>query len=492
MRTFDNMGAFTKVDKHMQFRKAVYGLCWFHAILIERKKFKTLGWNVSYDFNDSDYSVCEDNIAYYMGRFKDGKPIEGYERKAPIPWQALQFLIAEANYGGRITDDRDRRLIKVYAKEIFHDGLIAIDKWKPPGTDEFNYGYPFDEANVKQDPEELFVPRLFFEEILNKMETFDQPAAFGQHINAEITSQILDSNELLESILSLQPQKVSSDGESREAKVLKLISDLAENIPQSVDVGAVKYKLRNDDNPLNVVLVQELQRYNILLNVLRASLEQLEKGIKGLVLISPELEAVLSSLFENKVPKSWSFAYFSLKGLATWMRDLSERYAFLSNWAIKTMPHCFWIGAFTYPTGFTTSLLQRYSRRGGAPSIDKLEFDFIPIGKQVKDITEPAKDGSYITGLYLEGAKWNFEKMCLMEPEVMELTVLMPVIQFKPIQKRVKPPQNVYECPCYYYPIRQGTVDKDSFMLKIDLKLGEQNADFCVKRGTALVMSLAA
>jgi dynein heavy chain len=71
----------------------------------------------------------------------------------------------------------------------------------------------------------------------------------------------------------LQPQKVSSDGESREAKVLKLISDLAENIPQSVDVGAVKYKLRNDDNPLNVVLVQELQRYNILLNVLRASLE---------------------------------------------------------------------------------------------------------------------------------------------------------------------------------------------------------------------------
>lgn len=89
MRTFDNMGVFTKVDKHMQFRKAVYGLCWFHAILIERKKFKTLGWNVSYDFNDSDYSVCEDNIALYMGRFKDGKPIDGYDRKAPIPWQAL-------------------------------------------------------------------------------------------------------------------------------------------------------------------------------------------------------------------------------------------------------------------------------------------------------------------------------------------------------------------------------------------------------------------
>ena len=104
-----------------------------------------------------------------------------------------------------------------------------------------------------------------------------------------------------------------------------MISDLSELIPIPVDVTALKYKLRNDDNPLNVVLVQELQRYAILLSVLRKTLEELEKGIKGLVLISPELEAVLTSLFENKVPKSWSFAYFSLKPLATWMRDLSER-----------------------------------------------------------------------------------------------------------------------------------------------------------------------
>lgn len=301
----------------------------------------------------------------------------------------------------------------------------------------------------------------------------------------------MDSNELLESILSLQPQKVSADGESREAKVLKQLSDLSDAIPTPVDIGALKFKLRQDDNPLTVVLVQELSRYNILLAVLKASLEQLEKGIKGLVLISPELEQVLGALFENKVPKSWSFAYFSLKPLAVWMRDLAERYAFFSQWAAKTAPHVFWIGAFTYPTGFTTSLLQRYSRRGGAPSIDKLEFDFIPITKLAKEVTEPPKDGSYISGLYLEGAKWNFEKMCLWEPDVMELTVLMPVIQFKPIQKRVKPPQNVYECPCYYYPIRQGTVDKDSFMIKIDLKLGDQPADHWVKRGTALVMSLA-
>jgi len=54
-------------------------------------------------------------------------------------------LIAEANYGGRITDDRDRRLIKVYAKEIFNKELVLAEKWKPPGTEELNYAYPADE-----------------------------------------------------------------------------------------------------------------------------------------------------------------------------------------------------------------------------------------------------------------------------------------------------------------------------------------------------------
>ena len=83
------------------------------------------------------------------------------------------------------------------------------------------------------------------------------------------------------------------------------------------------------------------------------------------------------------------------------------------------------------------------------------------------------------------------EKMHLMEPEVMELHVPMPVIHFKPIIKRTKPPTNVYESPVYYYPRRQGDVTKASYMMKIDLKLGtEQTAEHWIKRGTALLMSL--
>ena len=132
LRLYGQKSEFTVVDQDRNFRKAVFGLCWFHTVLIERKKFKSLGWNVSYAFNDSDYSVCEDLLAIYMGWQVDGKAVDAaYEKRAPLPWQAIQYLVAAANYGGRVTDDRDRRLIQVYAKEIFNEALIAPERWRP-------------------------------------------------------------------------------------------------------------------------------------------------------------------------------------------------------------------------------------------------------------------------------------------------------------------------------------------------------------------------
>jgi dynein heavy chain len=192
LRLYGQKTEFTPVEKHREFRKAVYGLCFFHTILIERKKFKTLGWNVNYAFNDSDYSVCEDILAIYMGQTnEEGKPIdEAFDKKTPIPWPAIQSLIADCNYGGRITDNMDRRLIGVYAKEIFNDNLVSAERWKPNNTDEnMNYMYPFDETAFKHpDPTQVFTPSFFYEELMAKMNDLDPPEVYGQYINAEISS----------------------------------------------------------------------------------------------------------------------------------------------------------------------------------------------------------------------------------------------------------------------------------------------------------------
>ena len=104
-------------------------------------------------------------MAIYMGRTMDGKFVDdNYDKKQDIPWEAITYLVASANYGGRITDDRDRRLIQVYAKEIFNNNLIALEKWRPYGSEDFNYSYPADEANIKHpDPSTVFTPEFFYE-----------------------------------------------------------------------------------------------------------------------------------------------------------------------------------------------------------------------------------------------------------------------------------------------------------------------------------------
>lgn len=236
----------------------MYGLCWFHTILIERKKFKTLGWNSEYSFNDSDYKVCEDTLAQYFGRkTEDGGFPEGsnYDPKRPIAWTAIQQLIAQANYGGRVTDDCDRRLITTYAKEIFDDHLVTPEKWRPKGTEGLNYSYPIDEVNIKAGAEGggLFNPEYFIQLIEANMEKTDMPAAYGQHTNAEINSQITESLTLLDSILSLQPAKAAAGGKTMEEKVLEFLRNL--KMPEALVVKDLKWKFRTSDDPLITVLV---------------------------------------------------------------------------------------------------------------------------------------------------------------------------------------------------------------------------------------------
>ena len=50
--------SYNRVKEVQKYRRLFFSLCWFHAILLERKKFKMLGWNIGYDFNDSDFDIC--------------------------------------------------------------------------------------------------------------------------------------------------------------------------------------------------------------------------------------------------------------------------------------------------------------------------------------------------------------------------------------------------------------------------------------------------
>ena len=109
-----------------KYQKLVFSLCWFHAVLLERKKFKSLGFNIPYDFNDSDFSICNDILADYLASYKE-----------KTPWDAIRYLIAEVNYGGRVTDDFDRRLTNVYVAQFFCEEAVRKDGYRLSSLDEY-------------------------------------------------------------------------------------------------------------------------------------------------------------------------------------------------------------------------------------------------------------------------------------------------------------------------------------------------------------------
>ena len=83
------------------------------------------------------------------------------------------------------------------------------------------------------------------------------------------------------------------------------------------------------------------------------------------------------------------------------------------------------------------------------------------------------------------------DNMCLMDQKPMELVANMPVVHFRPVEAKKKAGKGFYSCPAYMYPIRTGSRERPSYTISVDLKAGDHDSDFWIRRGAAILLSLA-
>lgn len=73
---------------HWTYKPILFIVGFFHAVVQERRKYMKLGWNVNYDFNESDFSVSVAIVRTYLE-----KSIQ--ISNAVMPWGSLKYLIGE-------------------------------------------------------------------------------------------------------------------------------------------------------------------------------------------------------------------------------------------------------------------------------------------------------------------------------------------------------------------------------------------------------------
>lgn len=125
---------------------------------------------------NEDLGVCRKQLRIF---------VEDYEE---IPYKVLNYVGAEVNYGGRVTDDKDSRLIRTILENFMNDKVMTV-------------GHEYSKSGVYKviEPGEK-------EDYIEYVKTFPlnpEPEAFGLHDNAEITTNQNNTATLLLNVLSM-------------------------------------------------------------------------------------------------------------------------------------------------------------------------------------------------------------------------------------------------------------------------------------------------
>jgi dynein heavy chain len=199
------------------FRKLLFGLCFYHSFITERKLYGPLGWNKQYQFNESDLRISAQQLQIFLDEYPN-----------EVPLDALNYLTVECNYGGRVTEIMDRRLntfilLKFYCQEITED-----DDYKFSAS-----GLYFAPKHTEYEGYLAYVDSL---------PQFPDPEVYGFHDNAAIAKNMNEVNNALDTMLITQQSAGGGSGGGGDALINQLADGILAKLPEDFDVAEASKK----------------------------------------------------------------------------------------------------------------------------------------------------------------------------------------------------------------------------------------------------------
>lgn len=405
-------------DKITVWRKLLFNLAFFHANIQERRKFGPLGWNIRYEFNDSDLETSNIMLKGFL------------ENQDEIPWDAINWITGMINYGGRVTDPQDT-----------HALATILDKYCSNAS--LSDSYRYSDSGIYYAPPDCTVEG--YREYINTLPLVDAPEIFGLHSNANITYQNTESLRLIDTVLSIQPRLASAGGGlTPDEIVLNKAKEFVDALPPLItrEESAKELWVLNSQGvipSLSTVLVEEMTRFNILLSKMRSSLADLDMAINGFQVMTEELDLMYVAIQNNKVPDNWTaVSYLCLKPLSSWFKDMLQRVEFTDTWVKNGNPTSYWMSGMFFPHGFLTGVKQTHARQH-LIAIDQIDFSFeILEYETAEEEFDKPDDGVFIYGLFSDGGRWDRDNGLLEEQVPGRLFDTMPIVHFKPIDTKAE------------------------------------------------------
>lgn len=461
-------------DRDAKVKSILFCLCHFHSLMLERKKFGPLGYNMNYPFSSGDLRDSASVLYNYL---------EG-SSAVKIPWDDLRYIFGDIMYGGHIVDDWDRRLCEKYLTYFMKDELLDELEMIPYADGKLSWPSPQAGSHEKY---------------IEHIETMppESPIFFGMHPNAEIGFRTAQCDSLFDMLLLLQPKSSgkskSSDEEDlssqnpmaiAEAMCTEILEEVQERKFPTEDVS--RSMGEDEKGPYQYVFLQECDYMNGLVYEMVRGLSELQLGFKGELTMSEQMEDIAIALYSEKLPTWWvKLGFPSTRPLRSWRLNLQERCVQLDDWINDPMniPKVTDVAKLFNPQSFLTAIKQLCCQMQGL-ELDKLQVFTEVTKREFGQVDSHSKDGAYVTGMFLEGARWDAATNSLDDSKPKEMFVQMPVINCKAGMMAEKEDKNLYICPTYCVPTR-----RPYFVFPAQLRTKQPPAKW-VLAGVAMILDI--